>query len=143
MGERSIAAHFANLEDPRVERTKKHSLGAILLIALCAVICGADSWVEVEQFGRAKQEWLATLVELPHGIPAHDTFGRVFAALDAEQFAAGFRAWVQRVSGTEVIAIDGKTLRRSHQRGAGLGPLHMVSAWASQSRLVLAQAAVP
>jgi predicted transposase YbfD/YdcC len=146
MGERSIAAHFANLEDPRVERTKKHSLGAILLIALCAVICGADSWVEVEQFGQAKHEWLATLVALPHGIPSHDTFGRVFAALNAEQFAAGFRSWVQGVhqaTGTEVIGIDGKTLRGSHQRGAGLGPLHMVSAWASQSRLVLAQAAVP
>jgi predicted transposase YbfD/YdcC len=146
MGERSIAAHFADLADPRVERTRKHSLGAILLIALCAVICGADSWVEVEQFGRAKREWLATLVELPHGIPSHDTFGRVFAALDPGQFAAGFRSWVQgvhRATGTEVIGLDGKALRRSHQRGAGLGPLHMVSAWASQSRLVLAQAAVP
>jgi predicted transposase YbfD/YdcC len=146
MGERSIAAHFAGLDDPRVERTKKHSLEAILVIALCAVICGADSWVEVEQFGRAKQEWLATLVALPHGIPSHDTFGRVFAALNPTQFAAGFRSWVQGVhqaTGTEVIGIDGKTLRRSHQRGAGLGPLHMVSAWASQSRLVLAQAAVP
>jgi predicted transposase YbfD/YdcC len=146
VGERSIAAQFAGLEDPRVERTKRHSLGAILVIALCAVICGADSWVEVEQFGRAKQEWLATLVELPHGIPSHDTFGRVFAALNPEQFAAGFRSWVQGVhqaTGTEGISVDGKTLRRSHQRGAGLGPLHMVSAWASQSRLVLAQAAVP
>jgi predicted transposase YbfD/YdcC len=146
MGERSVAAQFAGLEDPRVERTKKHSLGAILLIALCAVICGADSWVEVEQFGRAKREWLATVVDLPHGIPSHDTFGRVFAALDPQQFAAGFRAWVQGVhqdTGTEVIGIDGKTLRRSHQRRAGLGPLHMVSAWASKSRLVLAQAAVP
>jgi predicted transposase YbfD/YdcC len=143
---RSITAHFAGLDDPRVERTKKHSLGAILLIALCAVICGADSWVEVEQFGRAKRAGLATLVELPHGIPSHDTFGRVFAALDPEQFAAGFRSWVQGVhqaTGTEVIGIDGKTLRRSHQRGAGLGPLHMVSAWASRSRLVLAQVAVP
>jgi len=146
MGDQSIAAHFAALEDPRVERTKKHSLGAILLIALCAVICGADSWVEVEQFGRAKQEWLASVVDLPHGIPSHDTFGRVFAALNPEQFAAGFRAWVagvQQATDTEVIGIDGKTLRRSHQRGAGLGPLHMVSAWASQSRLVLAQVAVP
>lgn len=146
MEDRSIAAHFAGLEDPRVERTKKHSLGAILVIALCAVICGADSWVEVEQFGRAKQEWLATLVDLPHGLPSHDTFGRVFAALNPEQFAAGFRSWmqgVQRATGTEVIGLDGKALRRSHQRGAGLGPLHMVSAWASKSRLVLAQVAVP
>jgi predicted transposase YbfD/YdcC len=143
---RSLAAHFAGLDDPRVERTKKHSLGAILLIALCAVICGADSWVEVEQFGRAKHEWLATLVDLPHDIPSHDTFGRVFAALDPEQFAAGFRSWVAGVhqaTGTQVIGIDGKSLRRSHQRGAGRGPLHMVSAWASRSRLVLAQVAVP
>jgi predicted transposase YbfD/YdcC len=143
---RSLAAHFGGLDDPRVERTKKHSLGAILLIALCAVICGADSWVEVEQFGRAKRVWLATLVALPHGIPAHDTCGRVFAALNPAQFAAGFRSWVQgvhRATGTEVIGVDGKALRRAHRRGAGLGPLHRVSAWASQSRLVLAQVAVP
>jgi predicted transposase YbfD/YdcC len=129
-----------------VERTKRHSLAAILTIALCAVICGADSWVEVEQFGQAKKEWLATVVDLPHGLPSHDTFGRVFAALDPDQFAQGFRSWVQgvhRVTGTALIAIDGKTLRRSHRRGAGQGPLHMVSAWASKSRLVLAQAAVP
>lgn len=146
MEDKSSSAQFADLDDPRVERTKRHSLEAILTIALCAVICGADSWVEVEQFGRAKQEWLARIVDLPHGIPAHDTFGRVFAALGAEQFAAGFRSWVRGVhqaTGTALIGIDGKTLRRSHQRGAGVGPLHMVSAWASQSRLVLAQATVP
>ena len=121
MQDKSIAGHFEGLDDPRVERTRRHSLAAILTIALCAVICGADSWVEVEQFGHAKKEWLATVVDLPHGSPSHDTFGRVFAALDPEQFAAGFRSWVQgvhRVTGTEMIAIDGKTLRRSHQRGA-------------------------
>jgi len=143
----SIAAHFAAVDDPRVERTKQHSLVAILTIALCAMICGADGWVEVEEFGQAKRAWLATFLELPHGIPAHDTFGRVFAALDPDQFAACFRSWVAGVQAAtgidaEVIAIDGKEARRSHDRGAGKAALRLVSAWATGARLVLAQRAV-
>jgi len=142
----TIMTHFAVLEDPRVERAKRHSLLDIVTIAVCAVICGADSWVEVEAFGQAKQAWCATFLALPNGIPAHDTFGRVFAALDGDQFAACFRGWVaaiaERTAG-QVVAVDGKALRRSHDRGvgrgAGKGALHRVSAWACTNRLVLAQ----
>ncbi len=138
----TIMTHFEALDDPRVERAKHHSLRDIVTIALCGVICGADGWVEVEEFGHAKQAWLATFLALPHGIPSHDTFGRVFAALDGAPFAACFRGWVaaiaERTAG-QVIAVDGKALRRSHDRGAGKGALHMVSAWACTNRLVLAQ----
>ncbi len=146
----SIAAHFADLDDPRVERTKHHSLLAILTIALCATICGADGWVEVEEFGQAKRGWFDTFLDLPRGIPSHDTFGRVFAVLDPDRFAACFRSWVAGVHaatgapGTEaeVIALDGKEARRSHDRGAGQAALRLVSAWATGARLVLAQRAV-
>jgi len=86
----ALAAHFAHLTDPRVERTRAHELLDIILIAICAVICGADSWVEVDAFGRAKAAWLRTFLALPHGIPSHDTFGRVFARLDPQEFEQGF-----------------------------------------------------
>lgn len=139
-----ISQHFVDLDDPRVERSRRHGLTAIITIALCGVICGAESWVEIEQFGNAKRAWLDQFLELPHGIPSHDTFGRVFARLDPEQFEQGFLAWVQTLLGTadgEQIAIDGKTLRRSHDRTHGHGPLHLVSAWAETERLVLGQLA--
>src|SRR4051794_38199060 len=90
--------HFAALDDPRVERTKRHALLDIVTIAVCAIICGADSWVEVAAFGTAKRDWLNSFLALPNGIPSHDTFGRVFAALDPGQFEAGFRAWVATVA---------------------------------------------
>src|SRR5437899_7759637 len=140
----TLQEHFATLEDPRVERTKRHQLLAIIAIALCAVICGADTWVDVEEFGKSKRAWLETFLELPNGIPSHDTFGRVFARLDPVQFEACFLEWVQslteRVEG--VIAVDGKTLRRSHDKTNGKKALHMVSAWAAENHLVLAQVAV-
>jgi len=86
----TLQEHFATLEDPRVERTKRHQLLAIITIALCAVICGADTWVDVEEFGHAKRAWLETFLDLPNGIPPHETFGRVFARLDPEQGQRAF-----------------------------------------------------
>jgi hypothetical protein len=94
----TLQEHFATLIDPRVERTKRHQLLAIITIALCAVICGADTWVDIEEFGYAKRAWLETFLDLPNGIPSHDTFGRVFARLDPEQFQACFLSWVQAIN---------------------------------------------
>jgi predicted transposase YbfD/YdcC len=141
-GGATIAAYFAELNDPRVERTRLHELGDILVIAICAVICGADSWVEMEAYGRAKEHWLRQFLALPYGIPSHDTFARVLARLKPEEFQQCFLRWMQAVSEVthgEVVAIDGKTLRRSFDRAAGKGAIHMVSAWASANRLVLGQ----
>ena len=138
----SIVERFAALEDPRTGNAKRHELLDIIVIALCAVICGADNSVEIEEFGKAREEWFRRFLELPNGIPAHDTFGRVFALLDPEQFAACFTDWVRSVSELspgEVVAIDGKTLRGCHDRAQGRGALHMVSAWASENRMVLGQ----
>jgi predicted transposase YbfD/YdcC len=142
---RAVVEHFARLEDPRVARAQRHTLGAVITIALCGVICGAESWVEIAEFGRTKADWFAAFLDLPNGIPSHDTFGRVFAQLDAQQFEACFAAWMQAVAAvlpTQVIALDGKTARGSHDRGAGKAALHLVSAWATANRLVLAQVAV-
>jgi predicted transposase YbfD/YdcC len=141
----SLLTHFQELADPRISPATRHHLLDIVAIALCAVICGADTWVEVEAFGQAKRAWLETFLALPHGIPSHDTFGRVFAALDPDQFEAGFRSWVgavAAVSAGTVVAIDGKTLRRSHDRAQGKDALVLVSAWAEANRLLLGQVAV-
>ena len=143
--ETSIGAHFAALTDPRADRGPGHLLVDIVTIALCAVLCGADDWVAVETFGRAKAAWLRTFLALPSGIPAHDTFGRVCARLDPGEVQRCFLAWVRAVvpdTAGQVVALDGKTLRRSHDRANGQAALHMVSAWASDSGLVLGQLAV-
>lgn len=140
-----LTQHFAALDDPRVERTKLHRLLDIVAIALCAVIAGAESWDDIALFGQTKADWLGQFLTLPNGIPSHDTFNRVFAALDPAQFRAGFQSWVQAIAEvlpTQVIAVDGKTVRRSHDRHLGKSAIHMVSAWATQSQLVLAQVKV-
>ena len=141
----SIDKHFANLEDPRGDRTKLHQLSDILVIAICAVISGADNWQEVELFGKSKKTWFETFLELPNGIPSHDTFWRVFAKLDPDQFQQSFVSWISSVSEVtrgQVIAIDGKTLRRSHDKSLGRGAIDMVSAWATENHLVLGQVKV-
>jgi predicted transposase YbfD/YdcC len=138
----TIAEHFATVEDPRIERSKRHQLLDILTIAILAVICGADGWVSIALYGRSKYEWLKTFLALPNGIPSHDTFAAVFARLDPEQLRSCFLSWVRSVSRLtegEIIAIDGKTARGSYDHASGKGAIHMVSAWASQNRLVLGQ----
>jgi len=133
--------YFAELTDPRVERTKEHLLQDILFIAIAAVLCGAEGWNEIEDYGKAKQSWLKTFLCLPGGIPSHDTFNRVFSALDPEELETGFLAWVRDVaqlSDGEVVSIDGKALRGSRQAG-NKAIVHMVSAWANANHLVLAQ----
>src|SRR5579859_8256995 len=140
---RDLESLFTQVEDPRMERTKLHRLRDIIILAICGVICGVEGWVEIEEFGKAKEAWFTEVLNLPNGIPSHDTFGRVFALIDPKQFEASFVQWVQGISKTVkgVVAIDGKTLRRSHDRAAGKKALHLVSAWAVENRLVLAQVA--
>jgi len=141
----TIADHFSDLEYPRIERTKHHQLIDIITISICAVICGADTWVDIESYGRAKYEWLKKFLELPNGIPSHDTIARVFSRVKPEEFQKCFLSWIQSIScfnAGEVIAIDGKALRHSYDRGGDKKAIHMVSAWATSQRLVLGQVKV-
>ena len=135
-------AHFSILPDPRVERTKKHRLVDILFIAVCTIICGGESFTDMEMFGEAKEQWLRTFLELPHGIPSHDTFGRVFSLLDPELFGECLLHWsaaLHEATRGEVIALDGKTLRHSFDAATGQAALHLVSAWASENGIALGQ----
>ena len=141
----AIFTHFEKLTDPRIARTRVHKLLDIMTIALCATICGANTWTDVERFGVAKQHWFAKFLELPAGIPSHDTFGRVFAMLDTAEFDACLRNWLRSLHKSmkgQGIAIDGKTLRSSFDTATGRAALHSVSAWAVGLRLSLGQVAV-
>jgi predicted transposase YbfD/YdcC len=140
--ERSLRYHLSSIVDPRVDRTQDHSLLDILMISVCAILCGAEGFADFERFGKAKIEWLSTFLKLPNGIPSHDTFGRVFAAINPRQFSQCFSNWTKELRKSlkgEIVAIDGKTLRRSHSRSKAKAAIHMVSAWARENELVLGQ----
>lgn len=141
----TIAEHFSNINDPRIERRKLHKLIDIITISICAVICGADTWSDIELFGSSKHEWFKQFLELPNGIPSHDTFARVFARLNPEEFQKSFISWIQSISkltSQEIVAIDGKTLRGSYDTSDDKAAIHMVSAWAAANCLVLGQVKV-
>jgi len=135
----SLIEHLKKVPDPRVKRSRRHELMDILVIALCATIGGANDWVEVVQFGQAKKDWFASFLELPNGIPSHDTFGRVFQILDSKVLEQVCIDWLQSIAGQiqGVVAIDGKTLRGS--RDGTNSPLHIVSAWACANSMLLGQ----
>ena len=135
---------FVDLPDPRVDRTKLHKLEDVLAITICAVICGAEGWSDIELFGRSKQQWLKTFLELPNDIPSHDTFSRVISSIRPDDFERRFQEWTQAIAkdtGEKVIAIDGKTLRRSFDNANGKAAIHMVSAWACENKMVFGQIA--
>jgi len=140
--ETNILSYFTDLEDPRTGHNVAHPIENVITIAILAVICGADGWTDVERYGKAKKEWLGTFLDLENGIPSHDTFGRVFRWLDEDAFQRRFVQWTasicQRTDG-EVIAMDGKKLRRSQEKRKGRDGIWMVSAWASKNRVVLGQ----
>jgi predicted transposase YbfD/YdcC len=143
----SLSHHFATLTDPRLERCRRHELLDIIGIALCAIISGAESWTAIEAYGHAKRDWLAKHFRLTGGIPAHDTFRRVFCLLEPEAFQRSFSGWIAALADSGVgsrhpMPIDGKTARRSGRRAAGLAPLHLVSAWAGANHVTLGQVAV-
>jgi predicted transposase YbfD/YdcC len=138
----TIAEHFSSLKDPRIHLKTRHKLIDIIIITFCAVICGADDWQEVVDYGKAKHDWLKTYLELPYGIPSHDTFGRVFSLLRPEEFEKCFVSWIHAVfeiTAGQTVAIDGKTLRRSHDRSSNKAAIHMIGAWAAQTGVILSQ----
>ncbi len=133
--------HFSSLKDPRDKRGKLHDLQEVLVIAILAIICGADEFTEMEDFGKSKEEWLGTFLKLPNGIPSHDTFGRIFSVLCPEDFRRCFSQWVKSLCDIEgdIVNIDGKALRRSYDTESDKKMIYMVSAWANQNNLVLGQ----
>lgn len=143
--QQSLVEHFSDIKDPRVERTKKHQLTDILVIAILAIIAGGQGWEDMENYGISKQQWLEEFLALPNGIPSDDTFRRVFEFIDPEALNRCFLRWVETLitkMGGEIIPIDGKTMKGSYDRNQGKSALHVISAWASEQRLVLAQVKV-
>ena len=140
--DKGLIGYLRVIKDPRIERTKRHPLVSVLFIGICSVLCGAETWEQMEDFGNERKEWLGQYAALPHGIPSHDTFGRVFAQIDSKVFQESFLGWVKLVNlkmPGQIISIDGKTLRRSHDKAKGKKALHLVSAWACANHLVLGQ----
>lgn len=138
----SIFEYFERVPDPRVKRTRKHPLTSVLVLSLLGIICGADSFVAIELYGECQEEFLKTFLDLPNGIPSHDTIGRIFSVLSPTALQDAFRGWIAslaEVTGGEVVAIDGKTLRRSFRHAGDKAFVHMVSAWATENRVVLGQ----
>jgi predicted transposase YbfD/YdcC len=141
----SIAEHFSDIKDIRIERGKKHKLIDIITISICAVVCGADGWADIELYGIARKEWLGEFLELPNGIPSHDTFARVFSQINPEEFNKSFLSWVKgicKVTAGEIIAFDGKQSRNSGDDKNSQGVINTVTAWAASNRLVLGQTKV-
>ena len=141
-GSGSIVDHFVELEDPRIGRNRRHKLIDIVVLTVCAVISGCETWEDIQDYGDFKLEWLKRFLELPHGIPSHDTIRRLFIRLDPQSLQRCFFSWVEAVreqTDGDVVAIDGKTLRRSGDRASSKMPIHMVSAWAAANGMVLAQ----
>ena len=143
----SFQDHFASLTDPRCPHApnQRHQLIDMLVIAVWAVICGADGWEDIEEYGKAQAEWFAQLLDLPQGIPGHDTFRRVLARWDPEELTQGFIAWtaaLRDLSGGDIVSIDGKTLRHSFDQATSKAAIPMVRAWADANRLVLGQGKV-
>jgi len=142
---KTLVEHFSNIIDPRIDRTKRHKLIDILVIAICATICGAEGWEEFELFGQSKLDWFKKFLELPNGIPSDDTFRRVIGRIDPRQFQQSFLEWVRSVyelTQGQIVAIDGKQSRRSYDRSSGKAAINMVSAWASENEMVLGQVKV-
>jgi len=139
---KNVEKHFGQIKDPRIARSKRHKLIDIISISILAVICGAEGWVDIENFGKGKTHWLQTFLELPNGIPSHDTFGRVFSLINPEEFQMSFQSWVQSIrefTKGQIIALDGKQLRGSKDGFLGKRAIYMVSAWAEANELVLGQ----
>jgi len=138
----NILDHFREIEDPRMERNKRHTIWDIIVLTICAVVCGCETWEDIEIYGKEKRQWLSRFLALPNGIPSHDTIRRLFIRLNPEQLQQCFLSWVEAIrehADGEVVSIDGKTARRSHDRETGKSALHMVSAWASENRMILGQ----
>ena len=143
--ESALAHHLAEPTDPRIDRTRLHDVLDIVAIAICTVVAGADSWDDIEHFGNAKHDWLRTFLDLPNGIPSHDTFRRLFERLDPGEFQRRFPGWIEALheaTERQVIAIDGKALRHSFDKAKGKSALHLVHAWSTANHPLLGQVAV-
>lgn len=137
--------HFSSIKDPRIDRSKKHKLIDIFLIAVIGTLCGAEGWEDIQLVAEEKEDWLRQFIELPNGIPSHDTISRVFARINPKVFEDSFISWMKDVvelTNGEIVAIDGKKLRRSFDKSSDKAAIHMVSAWARDNGVVLGQVKV-